>query len=126
VSASTSAWNKKTCAENKNKDRTPDASQTARLARWLGVFAIVVVSAGAFLLREAAFCLIDSSVLCQAIVTLCGQDQPFGLKTYSPDLLWAELALLAPGILTSAFALSKTAPDTHRFALVRAWDGRRD
>jgi len=69
---------------------------------WWAVVFNVVVSARVLSLREATHCLIDMSGLCQAIVTMCTQNHPLGLKTYSPHLLLLGLALLALGLAAHA------------------------
>jgi hypothetical protein len=58
----------------------------------------VIVAAGVLSPREAVLCLVDSTGLCQAVVTLCGQSHPMGVKTYSPFLLLLGLTLLVSGL----------------------------
>jgi len=65
---------------------------------WWALVFRVIVSARVLSLREATLCLIDSSGLCQAVVTMCTQNHPLGLRTYSPDLLLLGLALLVSGL----------------------------
>lgn len=69
---------------------------------WWGLVYGIVVNAGVLSLREAGHCLVDSSGLCQAIAVLCTQDHPFGVRVYSPDLLFAGLWLTGPGLLIAA------------------------
>ncbi|RAI43910.1 hypothetical protein CH341_11855 [Rhodoplanes roseus] len=67
----------------------------------------IVVDAGVLSLREAGLCLVDSSGLCRAIAELCTRDHPFGIRVYSPELLWVGLAMAGPGLMIGALAAAR-------------------
>jgi hypothetical protein len=64
------------------------------LAWWALIFGIMI-EASVLTVREAGWCLGDTSGLCRALATLCTEDHPLGLKVYAPELFWLSLALLA-------------------------------
>ncbi|BAS00753.1 hypothetical protein [Blastochloris viridis] len=72
---------------------------------WWGLIFGLMIEAGVLTVREAGWCMGDTSGLCRALATLCTADHPLGLKTYSPELFWASLCLLAAGAFGRLLAL---------------------
>lgn len=91
------------------------------VAWWAAIFGLMI-EAGVLTVREAGWCLGDTSGLCRALATLCTEDHPLGLKVYVPEMFWLSLVLLAAGVFAKlgGVALASTRPSLS-VARFRPW-----